>query len=229
MYVCHRVRQADGNYDSLRPANGVTVVLGLHAPVTGLATPLPMTQPRTLIIKAAERRTRPRMRTSSLRNSVFAVEPVLIALVGRESANKGPLHMGHQLRRYIRHEEHQHHDHERESGLSRLVDPVVKLFSVGHCHDTAEQVDHALETHAAGRRALLISLIGLAVTAASQAVIVAVSGSVALLGDTLHNSADALTAAPLLLAFRSRAAPPTPATPTATAVPRTWPGWPSSS
>jgi cation diffusion facilitator family transporter len=34
-----------------------------------------------------------------------------------------------------------------------------------------------------------------------QAVVVALSGSVALLGDTLHNVADALTAVPLGIAF----------------------------
>src|SRR5215470_1964798 len=38
-------------------------------------------------------------------------------------------------------------------------------------------------------------------TAVLQAVVVAVSGSVALLGDTLHNAADALTAVPLGIAF----------------------------
>jgi cation diffusion facilitator family transporter len=41
----------------------------------------------------------------------------------------------------------------------------------------------------------------LAATAVVQAVIVAVSGSVALLGDTIHNAADALTAVPLGIAF----------------------------
>ncbi|HEX4979816.1 MAG TPA: cation diffusion facilitator family transporter, partial [Acidimicrobiales bacterium] len=39
-------------------------------------------------------------------------------------------------------------------------------------------------------------------TAALQAGVVVVSGSVALLGDTLHNLADALTAVPLWVAFR---------------------------
>lgn len=53
----------------------------------------------------------------------------------------------------------------------------------------------------AGRRALLISLVGLGVTAVVQAIVVVLSGSVALLGDTLHNVADALTAVPLLIAF----------------------------
>jgi cation diffusion facilitator family transporter len=48
----------------------------------------------------------------------------------------------------------------------------------------------------------------LATTAAIQAAVVALSGSVALLGDTLHNVADALTAVPLLVAFRwARRAP----------------------
>jgi divalent metal cation (Fe/Co/Zn/Cd) transporter len=38
------------------------------------------------------------------------------------------------------------------------------------------------------RRALWLSLAGLGVTAAAQATVVVLSGSVALLGDTLHNS-----------------------------------------
>jgi divalent metal cation (Fe/Co/Zn/Cd) transporter len=79
----------------------------------------------------------------------------------------------------------------------------------GHSHDSADQVDEALEGDSAGRRALLLSLAILAVTAAIQAVVVVLSGSVALLGDTLHNVADALTAVPLLIAFRLAHRPPT--------------------
>jgi cation diffusion facilitator family transporter len=71
----------------------------------------------------------------------------------------------------------------------------------GHSHDPADQIDDALEANRAGRRALLISLVGLGVTALLQGVVVALSGSVALLGDTFHNVADALTAVPLLIAF----------------------------
>lgn len=52
-----------------------------------------------------------------------------------------------------------------------------------------------------GMWALKISLAGLLVTAILQVVIVAVSGSVALLADTIHNFSDALTAIPLGLAF----------------------------
>ena len=107
------------------------------------------------------------------------------------------------------HHDHPHHDdHEHVSSpWSRFTHAVSELVG-GHSHDAADQVDEALEADAAGRRALLISLAGLAVTAAIQAVVVVLSGSVALLGDTLHNVADALTAVPLLIAFRlARRAP----------------------
>lgn len=70
-----------------------------------------------------------------------------------------------------------------------------------HSHETADKVDSALESSARGMRALWISLAVLGVTAAAQAVIVVLSGSVALLGDTVHNAADALTAIPLGIAF----------------------------
>ncbi|MFC4536036.1 cation diffusion facilitator family transporter [Sphaerisporangium dianthi] len=50
-------------------------------------------------------------------------------------------------------------------------------------------------------RVLGLSFAILLATAVVQAVIVAFSGSVALLGDTLHNFADALTAVPLGIAF----------------------------
>jgi cation diffusion facilitator family transporter len=99
------------------------------------------------------------------------------------------------------------HDH-GSSWWSRFTHAVWELGG-GHSHDAADQVDEALEADAAGRRALLISLAALAITAAIQAVVVVLSGSVALLGDTLHNVADALTAVPLLIAFRLARRPPT--------------------
>ncbi|WP_433056283.1 cation diffusion facilitator family transporter [Dactylosporangium sp. CS-033363] len=70
-----------------------------------------------------------------------------------------------------------------------------------HSHDAADKVDPALAGSAAGLRALWFSLLGLGATAALQAVVAVWSGSVALLGDTLHNVADALTAVPLGIAF----------------------------
>ena len=68
-------------------------------------------------------------------------------------------------------------------------------------HEPADKLDAALESSAEGLRALKLSFAGLGITAVVQGVIVALFGSVALLGDTLHNAADALTAVPLGVAF----------------------------
>ncbi|MEV7908172.1 cation diffusion facilitator family transporter, partial [Streptomyces anulatus] len=65
-----------------------------------------------------------------------------------------------------------------------------------HSHDSADKTDAALESSSRGMRVLAVSFAVLTVTAVAQAVIVALSGSIALLGDTLHNVADALTAVP---------------------------------
>ncbi len=70
-----------------------------------------------------------------------------------------------------------------------------------HSHDSADRVDHALETSRRGMRALGWSFAALSLTASAQLVLVLVTGSVALLGDTIHNFADALTAVPLGVAF----------------------------
>ena len=78
-----------------------------------------------------------------------------------------------------------------------------------HSHDAADSIESALTASAEGIRALKISLIGLAVTAAIQVVIVVVSGSVALLADTIHNFSDAFTAIPLGIAFLLGRRPPT--------------------
>src|SRR5262252_8215272 len=67
-----------------------------------------------------------------------------------------------------------------------------------HTHGT---VDPVLATTARGIWALQWSLVILAVTAALQLGIVLLSGSVALLADTIHNVGDAMTTLPLWLAF----------------------------
>ncbi|MDH3682234.1 MAG: cation diffusion facilitator family transporter [Acidimicrobiia bacterium] len=74
--------------------------------------------------------------------------------------------------------------------------------ALGHSHDPGERLDEQLETSSQGIRAVKVSLVLLLVTAALQAVVVALSGSVALFADTIHNVADALTAIPLWIAFR---------------------------
>ncbi|MFE9027795.1 cation diffusion facilitator family transporter [Streptomyces iakyrus] len=98
--------------------------------------------------------------------------------------------------------EHEHgpghrHDREHRHGLRHRVGHLL----APHSHETADKVDSALESSARGMRALWVSLAVLGATALAQAAVVAVSGSVALLGDTVHNTADALTAVPLGIAF----------------------------
>jgi cation diffusion facilitator family transporter len=100
------------------------------------------------------------------------------------------------------------HDHDHHHHSHGVVDRLRHLFTP-HSHDSADKVDAALETSRDGLRALWLSLLILGVTAALQAVIVVWSGSVALLGDTLHNVADALTAIPLGIAFVLGRRPPT--------------------
>ncbi|NHC15548.1 cation diffusion facilitator family transporter [Motilibacter deserti] len=92
--------------------------------------------------------------------------------------------------------------------LRRLRHDLLDVVA-GHSHDTADRVDDALTADAAGRRALWVSMLVLAGTAGLQAVVVSMTGSVALLGDTLHNVADALTSVPLLVAFALARRPPT--------------------
>lgn len=72
---------------------------------------------------------------------------------------------------------------------------------IPHSHDAADSVDDALESSVVGIRAVKISLVALGFTALAQAVIVVLSGSVALAADTIHNFSDALTAVPLWIAF----------------------------
>jgi cation diffusion facilitator family transporter len=67
-----------------------------------------------------------------------------------------------------------------------------------HLHGIA---DPAIVTTARGLWALKWSCVGLLVTAGFQLVVVALSGSVALLADTIHNFGDAATALPLWVAF----------------------------
>ena len=101
----------------------------------------------------------------------------------------------------------QHHDHSHGPGGHG---GVLRGFFAPHTHDAKDSLDQALEASGDGIRAVAVSLALLLATAGVQALVVVASGSVALLGDTLHNAADALTAVPLWLAFRlSRRAPTT--------------------
>jgi cation diffusion facilitator family transporter len=106
------------------------------------------------------------------------------------------------------HHEHEHeHEHEHDSHRpgghthpSGIKGYIYALF-VPHSHDAADSIDDALEASVAGIRALKISLFVLLGTTILQLVIFIISGSVALLADTIHNFSDALTALPLWIAF----------------------------
>ncbi|WP_369245033.1 cation diffusion facilitator family transporter [Streptomyces sp. R41] len=98
-------------------------------------------------------------------------------------------------------QQHPHaHTHPRPHAHTTLASRLRHLLTP-HSHETADKLDPALESSAQGMRALWLSLAVLGATALTQAVVVVVSGSVALLGDTVHNAADALTAVPLGIAF----------------------------
>jgi len=68
----------------------------------------------------------------------------------------------------------------------------------GHAHGV---VDPSIASTARGLWTLKWSCVGLTATALLQTIVVAFSGSIALLADTIHNFADAATALPLGVAF----------------------------
>ncbi len=95
------------------------------------------------------------------------------------------------------------HDHPHDHGHShpKGLRGVIKEIFAPHSHDAADSLDGALESSAAGIRAVKNSLLVLAITAVVQIIIVVISGSIALAADTIHNFSDALTAVPLWIAF----------------------------
>jgi cation diffusion facilitator family transporter len=102
------------------------------------------------------------------------------------------------------HEPGHEHEHRHRTGVIARARHLLRP----HSHDAGDKVDAAMEASAQGIRALWVSLLALGVTALVEAAVVALSGSVALLGDALHNAADALTAVPLGVAFLVGRRPP---------------------
>lgn len=104
---------------------------------------------------------------------------------------------GHHPHHHHEHDHDHEHDHEHPKGMRGLLREIF----APHSHDAADSIDGALESSAAGIRAVKISLLVLGLTAIAQIVIVALSGSIALAADTIHNFSDALTSVPLWIAF----------------------------
>lgn len=110
--------------------------------------------------------------------------------------------------------------------LTPTLDVVREWFGItrftgrnDHSHKTADPSEHGhthgvidatIATTERGIWALKWSFIILAITAALQVVVVLITGSVALLADTIHNVSDATTAIPLWIAFRLAQREPTP-------------------
>ena len=88
---------------------------------------------------------------------------------------------------------------------SRLHEHNYRHDAYGHTHGV---IDTAILTTQRGIWAVKWSFFGLLATAIFQVVIVFVSGSVALLADTIHNFGDASTAIPLWFAFTLAKWPP---------------------
>ncbi|HVP02683.1 MAG TPA: cation diffusion facilitator family transporter [Solirubrobacteraceae bacterium] len=87
---------------------------------------------------------------------------------------------------------HEHHLHDH--GHAHTHDH-------GHSHGL---VHDSIKRSREGLRAVVLSFAVLGVTALLQALVYALSGSVALLADLIHNAGDALTAVPLAIAFLAR-------------------------
>src|SRR5512140_2622650 len=85
-----------------------------------------------------------------------------------------------------RHDDHHGHGHGHEQNHH------------GHTHGI---VDASILTTDRGIWAIKWSLVGLLITAVLQLAVVMLSGSVALLADTIHNFGDAATSIPLWIAF----------------------------
>jgi cation diffusion facilitator family transporter len=94
-----------------------------------------------------------------------------------------------------------HHEHDHGHPHRHRGHRFFRGLIASHSHDAKDSLDRALDSSSDGMRAVTISLAILLVTAAIEALVVVASGSIALLGDTLHNAADGLTAIPLWLAF----------------------------
>jgi cation diffusion facilitator family transporter len=95
------------------------------------------------------------------------------------------------------HQEHTH-DYSQPAGVLGWIAQVFHLH--GHEH-TSLNADTAFASNQEGIRTIWLALLALGATSLLQIGIFALSGSVALLADTIHNIGDTLNSIPLLIAF----------------------------
>lgn len=97
--------------------------------------------------------------------------------------------------------QHEHHGHTHKSGIWGWVATIFHLHGHGHDEHTPLAADPAFNANVAGIRTIWLALLALGATSFLQIGIVAFSGSIALLADTVHNIGDTLNSIPLLIAF----------------------------
>ncbi|HSM84377.1 MAG TPA: cation diffusion facilitator family transporter [Nodosilinea sp.] len=97
-----------------------------------------------------------------------------------------------------------HHGHDHKHGHVHRHD-----HPHGHGH-THGAIDPEIATSERGLWAVKWSFVGLVITATVQALVFALSGSVALMADLIHNLGDAMTSIPLGVAFLLARARPAP-------------------
>ena len=97
------------------------------------------------------------------------------------------------------HSHHDHdHDHHHPTGLWGWISQALHLHGHEHARLNADSAFNATEE---GIRTVWLALAALGFTSLLQIGIFALSGSVALLADTVHNVGDTLNSIPLLIAF----------------------------
>lgn len=97
--------------------------------------------------------------------------------------------------------QHKPHEHSHNRGIWGWVATIFHLH--GHSHDEHIPLvtDPAFKANEAGIRTIWLALLALGATSILQIGIVTLSGSVALMADTVHNIGDTLNSIPLLIAF----------------------------
>ncbi len=99
--------------------------------------------------------------------------------------------------------DHEHgdgHHHHHGSGIWSWISTIFHLHGHSHQHDKLVSAQAFLDNQE-GIRTVWLALAALTITSLLQIIIVARSGSVALLADTIHNIGDGLNSVPLLIAF----------------------------
>ncbi len=98
--------------------------------------------------------------------------------------------------------DHPHpHDHDHSHG-DGVLGKLAAVFHIGHSHDHSDlAADRAFVDNNLGIRTVWLAMFALGLTSILQVFIVILSGSVALLADTVHNIGDGLNSIPLLIAF----------------------------